>query len=114
MNKIDAQIIESNMIKNKRNAFDITILTNDKYKNQTAEQIINSLNKSKIGDYMKFDIGGYYKPTPAGIRKVGDVMQYGAQVATGVSIVNEKPELGLVVMIIGAVGKILSNFFVEE
>jgi hypothetical protein len=62
---------------------------------------------------MKFSLNGYYKPTPAGVRKVGDVLQYGAQVATGVSIINEKPELGLLVMIVGAVGKILSNFFVE-
>lgn len=63
---------------------------------------------------MKFELGGYYKPTPAGIRKVGDAMQYGAQVVAGASIVNEKPELGLIVMVIGAVGKILSNFFVES
>lgn len=63
---------------------------------------------------MKFDIGGYYKPTPSGIRKVGDVMQYGAQVVAGASIVNEKPELGLIVMVIGAIGKVLSNFFVED
>lgn len=63
---------------------------------------------------MKFDISGYYKPTPAGVRKVGDIMQYGAQIAAGASIVNEKPEIGLIVMIVGAVGKILSNFFVEE
>jgi len=63
---------------------------------------------------MKFDISGYYKPTPSKIRKVGDIMQYGAQIATGASIVNDKPELGLIVMVIGAVGKILSNFFVED
>jgi hypothetical protein len=63
---------------------------------------------------MKFDINGYYKPTPSKIRKVGDIMQCGAQIATGASIVNNKPELGLIVMIIGAIGKVLSNFFVDE
>jgi hypothetical protein len=63
---------------------------------------------------MKFEIGGYYKPTPEKIRKVGDIMQYGAQVAAGASIVNEKPEIGLIVMIIGSIGKILSNFFVDD
>lgn len=63
---------------------------------------------------MKFEISGYYKPTPEKIRKVGDVLQYGAQIAAGASIVNEKPELGLIVMIIGSIGKILSNFFVEK
>jgi hypothetical protein len=63
---------------------------------------------------MKFEINGYYKPTPEKIRKVGDVLQYGAQVAAGASIVNEKPEIGLIVMIIGSIGKILSNFFVDD
>jgi len=63
---------------------------------------------------MKFQFSGYYKPTPEKIRKVGDVLQYGAQVAAGASIVNEKPEIGLIVMIIGSIGKILSNFFVES
>lgn len=63
---------------------------------------------------MKFEVSGYYKPTPEKIRKVGDVLQYGAQVAAGASIVNEKPELGLIVMIVGSIGKILSNFFVES
>jgi hypothetical protein len=63
---------------------------------------------------MKFEFGGYYKPTPSKIRKVGDIMQYGAQIAAGASIVNNKPELGLIVMIIGAIGKVLSNFFVDE
>ena len=63
---------------------------------------------------MKFQFSGYYKPTPEKIRKVGDVLQYGAQVAAGASIVNEKPEIGLIVMIIGSIGKILSNFFVDD
>ena len=63
---------------------------------------------------MKFEIGGYYKPTPEKRRKVGDIMQYGAQIAAGASIVNQKPEIGLIVMIIGSIGKILSNFFVES
>ena len=63
---------------------------------------------------MNFKLSGYYEPTPEKIRKVGDVLQYGAQIAAGASIVNEKPEIGLIVMIIGSIGKILSNFFVES
>ncbi len=63
---------------------------------------------------MKFELSGYYKPTPEKIRKVGDILQYGAQIAAGASIVNEKSELGLIVMIVGSIGKILSNFFVES
>lgn len=63
---------------------------------------------------MQFKLSGYYEPTPEKIRKIGDVLQYGAQIAAGASIVNEKPEIGLIVMIIGSIGKILSNFFVES
>ena len=63
---------------------------------------------------MNFKLSGYYEPTPEKIRKVGDVLQYGAQIAAGASIVNEKPEIGLIVMIIGSIGKILSNFFVKS
>lgn len=63
---------------------------------------------------MKFDIKGFYEPTPANIRKMGDALQYVSQVATGISVVNDRAELGLLVMILGSIGKILSNFFVED
>ena len=63
---------------------------------------------------MQFKLSGYYEPTPEKIRKIGDVMQYGSQIVAGTQIVNGDPKLGLIVMIIGAVGKILSNFFVES
>ena len=47
---------------------------------------------------MQFKLSGYYEPTPEKIRKIGDVLQYGAQIAAGASIVNEKPEIGLIVV----------------
>lgn len=63
---------------------------------------------------MKFDFTGFYEPTPSKMRKIGDVMQYGSQVFAGTQIVDGDPKLGLIVMIIGAIGKVLSNFFVED
>lgn len=63
---------------------------------------------------MKFKVSGFYEPTPAKMRKIGDVLQYGSQIFAGTQIVNGDPKLGLVVMVIGAIGKVLSNFFVEE
>lgn len=63
---------------------------------------------------MEFKVSGFYEPTPAKMRKIGDAMQYGSQIFAGTQIVDGDPRLGLVVMIIGAIGKVLSNFFVES
>lgn len=62
---------------------------------------------------MKFDFGGYYEPTPAKIRKIGDLLQYGSTIFAGTQI-SENPNVSLVLLIIGSIGKILSNFFVED
>jgi hypothetical protein len=39
------KLIEKNMIKNQRNAIDITILPYDKYQGQTVEQIVEDLKR---------------------------------------------------------------------
>lgn len=62
---------------------------------------------------MKFDLTGYYKPTPEKVRKIGDLLQYGSQIFAGTQIM-ENPKISLIVLIVGSVGKILSNFFVDE
>lgn len=62
---------------------------------------------------MKFDIFGFYEPTPEKVRKVGDLLQYGSQVLAGTQI-SENPKMSMIIVIIGSVGKILSNFFVES
>lgn len=62
---------------------------------------------------MKFDISGFYEPTPEKVRKVGDFLQYGSQVLAGTQI-SENPKMSMIIVIIGSVGKILSNFFVES
>lgn len=62
---------------------------------------------------MRFDLTGFYEPTPAKIRKVGDILQYGSTVLAGTQI-SENPKISLILLIVGSIGKILSNFFVEE
>ena len=62
---------------------------------------------------MKFDLNGYYDPTPAKMRKVGDLLQYGSTVFAGTQI-SENPNVSLILLVIGSIGKILSNFFVED
>jgi hypothetical protein len=39
------EIMIKNMIKNQRNTIDIKILTNDKYKDQTIEQIVEDIKR---------------------------------------------------------------------
>lgn len=62
---------------------------------------------------MKFNLFGYYKPTPEKVRKIGDFLQYGSQVLAGTQI-SENPKISIIIVIIGSLGKILSNFFVES
>jgi hypothetical protein len=74
---------------------------------------------------MKFSIRHYYKPTPKTWRKIGDAILYGCGSigATGLLAFDElktiysshqlKVIIG-VVLVLGFVGKFLSNFFKAE
>jgi len=63
---------------------------------------------------MKFDINGYYKPTPKNFRKLGDALLGMSQFLTGYAVVMEEKWLALVCILIGTIGKSMTNFFVEE
>jgi hypothetical protein len=63
---------------------------------------------------MKFDINGYYKPTPKNFRKLGDALLGMSQFLTGYAVVMEEKWLALVCILIGTIGKGMTNFFVEE
>jgi hypothetical protein len=63
---------------------------------------------------MKFDINGYYKPTPKNFRKIGDALLGMSQFLTGYAVVMEEKWLALVCIMIGTIGKGMTNFFVEE
>lgn len=74
---------------------------------------------------MKFSLKNYYHPTPKFFRKLGDAILYGCGSigATGLIAFDElkeifsEHELKIVivsVLILGFVGKFLTNFFKEE
>ena len=63
---------------------------------------------------MKFDINGYYKPTPKNFRKLGDTLLGMSQFLTGYAVVMDEKWLAFVCIAIGTIGKGMTNFFVEE
>jgi len=63
---------------------------------------------------MKFDLNGYYKPTPKNFRKLGDTLLGMSQFLTGYAVVMDEKWLALVCILIGTIGKGMTNFFVEE
>jgi hypothetical protein len=62
---------------------------------------------------MKFDIKGYYEPTPEKIRKFGDFLLWISQIIGSNEILMNNKEVGLVLIVAGTIGKGISNFFVE-
>ena len=62
---------------------------------------------------MKFNIKYYYQPTPAKMRKLGDALLGVSQFATGYAVVNDSKELAIAFMILGLVGKFITNLFAE-
>jgi len=63
---------------------------------------------------IKFDLQGYYKPTPANFRKLGDALLGASQFLTGYAVIMDEKILALICIGIGTLGKFLSNFFTEE
>ena len=62
---------------------------------------------------MKFNIKYYYHPTPAKMRKLGDALLGVSQFATVYAVVNDSKELAIAFMILGLVGKFMTNLFAE-
>lgn len=63
---------------------------------------------------IKFDLSGYYKPTPKNLRKLGDSLLGMSQFLTGYSVIMEEKWLALICIAVGTIGKGLTNFFTEE
>lgn len=61
----------------------------------------------------KFHIKGYFAPTPVLFRKIGDALLGASQFAAGYGVVSENKELAITFMILGVVGKAMTNFFTE-
>jgi hypothetical protein len=63
---------------------------------------------------IKFDLSGYYKPTPKNFRKFGDTLLGMSQFLTGYAVIMEEKWLALICIMIGTIGKGMTNFFTEE
>lgn len=63
---------------------------------------------------MKFDLNGYYSPTPEKIRQLGDFLLWISQALGSNEILSNNPKIGLIIIISGTIGKALTNFFVIE
>jgi hypothetical protein len=57
----------------------------------------------------KFGAKGYYKPTPAKFRKIGDALLVGSAVVS--AQFGDDPKVMLATQIVGILGKFLTNFF---
>jgi hypothetical protein len=60
---------------------------------------------------LKFSLKGYYEPTPANIRKMGDSLLAMSQFMAGFTIIMDEKFLAICCIAIGTIGKFLSNFF---
>ena len=61
----------------------------------------------------KFTWKGYWKATPLMFRKIGDALLGIFSIVSVSSVITEHKDLAIASLIIGVVGKILTNFFSE-
>lgn len=59
----------------------------------------------------KFNWKGYWQPTPLMFRKIGDALLGIFSIVSVSSVITEHKDLAVASLIIGILGKILSNFF---
>jgi hypothetical protein len=58
-------------------------------------------------------LSNYFKPTPKNFRKLGDSLLGISMFITGYSIFEEMKIIAITSLIIGTIGKFLTNFFTE-
>ena len=63
---------------------------------------------------IKFDLSGYYKPTPKNLRKIGDALLGMSQFLTGYAVIMDEKWVAIICIMIGTIGKGMTNFFTEE
>lgn len=59
-------------------------------------------------------VSKYYSPTPKKWRKLGDALLGVSSTITGYSIYNDMKEVAIAALLLGVVGKFLSNFFTGD
>jgi hypothetical protein len=60
---------------------------------------------------LKISINGYYKPTPEKLRKLGDALLAVSTTITTYAIAEDMKAFAITALILGSVGKFLTNFF---
>ena len=68
---------------------------------------IRKTNKGKLSYGWKH----YFSPTPKRLRVFGDSLAVAGTFGASISVLNGHPIAGTIIMIIGVVGKFISNFF---
>jgi len=63
---------------------------------------------------MKFGWKRYFEPTPKRMRVFGDSLAAAGTFGASIVILNGHPIVGTIIMVIGVVGKFISNFFSDE
>lgn len=61
-----------------------------------------------------FSMKSYWAPTPKKARKIGDALLGVFSITSMSSMIMENKNLAITSLVIGVVGKVLSNFFGEE
>lgn len=56
----------------------------------------------------------YFSPTPKRLRVLGDSLAAAGTFGATIVVLNGHPVAGTVIMIVGVVGKFISNFFTDE
>ena len=62
----------------------------------------------------KFGWKHYFSPTPKRLRVLGDSLAAAGTFGATIVILNGHPIAGTVIMVVGVVGKFISNFFTDE
>ena len=63
---------------------------------------------------MKLNLKNYYEPTPKKYRMIGDALLIISSAFSGYNFMSNQEEWGLFFLILGTIGKILTNFKIEE
>ena len=62
----------------------------------------------------KFSMKSYWQPTPNKMRKIGDALLGVFSITSMSSMIMDNKTLAITSLILGVVGKVLTNFFGEE
>lgn len=72
------------------------------------------MSKSISSRKTKFSVKSYWAPTPNKMRRIGDSLLGVFSILSVSSIIMDDKRLAVTTLIIGVLGKVLSNFFQEE